>query len=811
MQNRFFKKYAKLILILFAISYPLVILGSNAAFETNSNRVKDWLPEGFEETKELEWFIRQFGGDDLMVVSWDGYVVGNPKAQQLARKLEAAELEKNGKSIKLFREVRTAHDAKERLKDILREAVGNQTEQWYEEKANSQLEGWIIGPRNDDGSRVGSMILLFTPEGFGERHEAVDLVRRYAKQDMGISIEQLHIGGPTMDSVAIDEASENRIGELENLSVAVATFIAFVCFRSLMVTFFVLLIGYYNQFLCIALLYATGSTMDSIQLMIPPLVLVLSISGAVHLVNYYRDSVIEGGIKGAPLGALRLGWVPCTLASATTSLGLISLLVSFLIPIQKFGTYAALGVLCGTGVLFLVLPSMLTVFPPRRWCQHLGDKPRRRSLHIPWPAVMRVILPGRYVVALVSCIVLGVCFVGVFNIGATARIHNMFSHDAKILKDYRWLERNVGPLVPIEVVIQLPKAPEEIGQQSEATAESGSAQRFPYPMLDRIAVVRHLQQVILDVDGVESVMSLGKFAPIISEKTRPLKKAAVNRVMTDRRPDFVEAALLQTEGKFDLWRISARVYAGDRLDFSALMKRIRNAVEPELEKVEHKYHFAEASAVYTGGVPIVMKAQAQLLVDLRNSFTTAFFCIALAMVALVFGLEFFEAANEFQLGTSLVRSVLGGALCMIPNVLPAIVVFGVMGLMDIKVEVGSMMTATAAMGIAVDDTLHYLTWYRRAISEGKSRRDAVFFAYERCGTAMIQTTLICGLGLVVFALSPFGPIMRFALMMFSMLTAAIVGDLVVLPALLLTPLGRVFDRPKKTIKAGSPVPQGSLE
>jgi len=811
MDNRFFKKYGKLILLLFVLSYPLVYLGSEAAFKTNSNRVKDWLPKGFEETQELEWFIEQFGGDDLMVVSWDGYTVGNPKAQALAEKLRGSVRKKDGRSIKLFRDVRTAHEARERLKDILREAAPNRGEEWYAEKSIRQLEGWIVGPRQNDGSRLGSMIVLFTPDGFDERHYAVDLIRKYAKEDAGITAEELHIGGPTMDSVAIDEASESRMDELTKLSVAIAMLIAFVCFRSFLVTLFVLLIGYYNQFLCLALLYATGETMDSIQLMIPPLVLVLSISGAVHLVNYYRDSVIEDGIEGAPTGALRHGWVPCTLASATTSLGLISLLVSFLIPIQKFGTYAALGVMCGTGVLFLVLPSMLTVFPPRRWCEHLSDKPKRRSLHIPWPAVIRVVWPGRYVIAIVGCVVLGVCFVGVINIGATARIHNMFSHDAKILRDYWWLEENVGPLVPVEIVIRLPRAPEEIGEQPENSTESDTAQRFPYPMLDRIAIVRHFQEVIHDVEGVESVMSLGKFAPIVTEKAGTIKKASFNRVMTDRRPDFIEAALLQTEGDFDLWRISARVYAGERHNFSELMSRIQNAVEPELEQIEQKYNLSEASAVYTGGVPIVMKAQAQLLVDLKNSFTTAFICIAIAMVVLIFGLEFWEAANDFLFAPTLIRSVLGGLLCMIPNVLPAVVVFGIMGLTGIQVEVGSMMTATAAMGIAVDDTLHYLTWYRRGISEGKSRRESVLFAYERCGTAMIQTTLICGLGLVVFALSPFGPIMRFALMMFSMLAAAIVGDLVVLPALLLTPLGRVFDRREKPAKAASPVPQGSLE
>ena len=135
---------------------------------------------------------------------------------------------------------------------------------------------------------MGSIILQFTIEGFDHRHQAVRLIRQYASE-MGIEDDALHIGGPTMDSVAIDEASQSLIEELTLFSVAISMLIAFICFRSLLVTFFVLLIAYYNQFLCLALLYVTGSTMDSIQLMIPPLVLVLSISAAVHLVNYYRD------------------------------------------------------------------------------------------------------------------------------------------------------------------------------------------------------------------------------------------------------------------------------------------------------------------------------------------------------------------------------------------------------------------------------------------------------------------------------------------------------------------------------------------
>ena len=104
------------------------------------------------------------------------------------------------------------------------------------------------------------------------------------------------------------------------------------------------------------------------------------------------------------------------------------------------------------------------------------------------------------------------------------------------------------------------------------------------------------------------------------------------------------------------------------------------------------------------------------------------------------------------------------------------------------------MTASVAMGVAVDDTVHFLTWFRRGIISGLDRRGAVRMAYERCATAMIETTIIGGLGLGVFALSTFTPTQRFGYLMMFLLSAALVGDLIFLPALLTGPLGKLFTR-----------------
>jgi len=131
-------------------------------------------------------------------------------------------------------------------------------------------------------------------------------------------------------------------------------------------------------------------------------------------------------------------------------------------------------------------------------------------------------------------------------------------------------------------------------------------------------------------------------------------------------------------------------------------------------------------------------------------------------------------------------------ISMIPNVFPIIIIFGSLGWLGIKVDIGIMMTASVALGVAVDDTVHFLTWFRRGVTRGMNRLEAVMLAYDRCATAMLQTTIIGGLGLAVFATSTFTPTQQFGYLMISMLGAALIGDLLLLPAILVSPLGRFF-------------------
>jgi predicted RND superfamily exporter protein len=194
---------------------------------------------------------------------------------------------------------------------------------------------------------------------------------------------------------------------------------------------------------------------------------------------------------------------------------------------------------------------------------------------------------------------------------------------------------------------------------------------------------------------------------------------------------------------------------------------------------------SEISAVYTGVVPIVYKAQRALLDNLIQSSFWSFVTITPLMMFVCW-------------------SVFGGAVVMLPNVLPVLVVFGGMGWLGIPVDIGSMMAASIALGVAVDDTIHYLTWYREGLLEFGERNAAILSAYRRCAPPTLQAAMISGLGMAVFAFSTFTPTQRMGWLMMTILIAGVVAELIMLPAILAGPLGKAF--PIRRPPAPSPVP-----
>jgi predicted RND superfamily exporter protein len=652
------------------------------------------------------------------------------------------------------------------------------------------------------------------------------------------------LGGPPVDNVAITKEGEETLQRLAGLCGLVGLTLAWLCFRDFRLTMFIFWMALISAGVALASVSFTGGTCDAILLSMPALVYVLAMSGAIHLINYYHDAILEHGLDMAPERAVRYAMYPCFFANFTTALGLLSLCMSGLIPISKFGFYSALGILLQLVLLFYYLPTLLHFYPSHKVAA-------QRSLNIETDSAMQKIwrvwsgfIIRNAAVTTVVCFSVMVFFgFGMTQIIPSVKMMRFFSSDSEIIHHYTWLEEHLGPLVPMEVVVQFDNEHlSDLGEdrsrmdtlnrlrlvgkicdalRSELADSVGgimSAETMMPPPPSATDGRKSTNQIMLE-RGMNRMLDSGRseLRDFISfdgnlslltgkDRTQNLAQLGMTAEEADRlvmvgiddvkkliyTPTDAELAGISQEELagvhkkaiewskthgIDLWRVSLRVWSLKKdIDYAHFIQEVKDVVEPIIAEANEQLELETSpiSAVYTGMVPVVYKTQHELYSGLAWSFVTSFVMIGIVLA--------------FILG-----SPAAGFLAMVPNVFPVLIVFGFMGHFGILVDIGTMMTASVALGIATDDTIHFLTWFRHGIDEGMNRSDATKYAFSRCASAMIQTTLIAGFGLAAFALSTFTPTQMFGVMMLAILLTATFGDLVFLAAMLNTPLGRVFE------------------
>ncbi|MHB8973907.1 MAG: efflux RND transporter permease subunit [Pirellulaceae bacterium] len=818
-QRTFFGRYAIPILILVGGLAPFIVYSAGRTVRSNSNRVQDWLPKSFVETGDLAYFREHFLGDQFVLISWDGCKLGgdpanpnsepdDPRIEKLVQALvpnsaapagTAAEPSK----VHYFKAVTTGRQLMDQLTKPPLELP-------YAE-ALKRLQGLVIGP---DG-RQTCVLASLTDEASTHFRELIGrgdtrLMKSRHKpgllfnilEECGVSKDSVHLGGPPVDNVAIDEEGERTLIRLALLSGGFGLLLAWWSLKSVKLTLIVFGCGLLSGALGLAAVWLTGQTADAILMSMPSLVYVLAISGAVHLINYYREEVDEHGVDGAPGRALKHGWWPTCLCSVTTAFGLLSLCVSDLTPIRKFGAYSALGIMLVLAVLFVYLPAALQVWPIKRreptaddagqTAKKAASSPTKHEefhgmLDAFWQRFGRWNIRHNGWVTAVSMIVITAFAVGVYRVRTSIDLLKLFDSNARILKDYRWLEENVGRLVPMEIVIRF-----RDGARVRDDRQRPDDHRFT--LVDRMAIVGQVQTLIEERFGengeqiIGPSLSAATFVPRLPTKRQGISAVAgrtvANSLLQQSYGQLLKTEYLRVDPKdnSELWRISLRVAAFQDVDYGRFADEVRSLVVPLMEHHSKSWPKGQApmvSAIFTGVVPIVYKAQRALLESLVQSAVWSFLTITPLLMFVC-------------------RSIGGGLVAMIPNVLPILVVFGGMAWLDWPVSIGSMMAASIALGVAVDDTIHYLTWFRMDLAENCDRNTAILVAYRRCGTPTLQAALINGLGLSVFAVSTFTPTREFGLLMLAILLAGGVAELVMMPALLAGPLGVVFEpRPSR--------------
>ena len=710
----FQRRMAWLVLVVAVVLSPLIVWQVRAALRSNSNDVRDWLPAEYPETADYRAFHSRFGSEDFVAASWPGCTLDDPRLAKFAERLRAPE------RATLFRSIYTGKELVQQL--------GETPISLSREIAIGRLKGALVGP---DGKATCAVVTL-TDVGRRDLQAMLSVVSA-AAAEAGIAATDLKLGGPPVVNAAMNRESSQSLVRLAMLAMAIGLVIAWRCFHAIRLTLMVFAIGLLSATASLAIVRLCGVPLNAILITMAPLVYVSAMSGAIHLTNYYLDAV-EEGISNPVRHAINHAMLPLALAAGTTAIGLLSLEFADLSPIRQFGRFSAIGIVVSVVVQFTLLPACLTLWPPpaRRGPglrEVQDDVLEPEPLHEPPPDTWfgwfssGVVRERHWLVAL-FLVLLAVGAFGLSRVETSIQIIRLFSPGTPILAHYSFLEQHLGGLVPMEVILRFDKT----NQQSTAS---------------RLKLVQAIQKDLNGLPAVTGNLSAATFAP---EPVPAVRRLAYWILL---RRQMVKSGYVVDEVEAEFWRISVRVRAEGDLDYDRFQELLRKKIDPHLAAVKDDGG-AAITATYTGTVPIIYKARRSLLNGMILGFGTD---VLLIVIAAVF----------------VTRHWSNGVLLLLACVFPMLIVFGWMGLTGIVVDIGSVMTPCVALGVTVDDVIHFILWFRRGIAQGRSVRGAVHLAYDGCARAMYQSWGVIGLGLSAFALSTFVPTFRFGALMIALL------------------------------------------
>lgn len=766
--KRYMKRFAIGVAFLLLLAIPAAI-HSDAAIKTLYNRPAEWVPDSVPAKEDYNRFSEQFDVRDVVLVGWPGSKLDSPSLDRAATML-------HGLSNPEFDEI-TAPIRKQSIDELMRTdpwvadfyqqardltqmrfplrwaRSGTETLQALTARPASmsrgaairRLQGTLVGP---DGEQ-SCVVMALELQADKYRRDLIPMIEENLARLLDVPPSDLAFVGGPYDGAVIDTAAIETVAQFSPISSVIAAVLCFFCLRSIPLTIAIVATAVIGQGMVLAMVYYAGYDMNAVLIVLPPLVFVLTVSAGIHLSNYFLDIVREFPDKPksiAAKSAMRAGVLPCVLATATTVVGLSSLLLVRLEPVRLFGAIASIGVAMTLALLIMVLPGAMLLtkiktkkqgVEPER-AVHRGSQFVRRRLTRPWPTIIAFAAIGILMT------------LGLPRLQSSVNVSRMFQANSPLRQNYQWFEANVGATATGDLVLSYPS-----DDQSDA--------------LQRLRHTTMIQKAVLDLPGVGGTLSAATFVPSIP-RTRRLSAAATRNVIRGllEDPDSSIGRLnyITRDQEGDHWRITVRLAQSQDINFKPRIDAIVAAANQAAGQLE-----VPPIVRFTGHVVIVQESQQILLGDLFSSFLTAFTIIAIVMMIML-------------------RSVVGGLLAMLPNLFPTTLMFGLMGWIAIPLDIGSVMSASVALGIAVDDTVHLLSRYGSRRARGLGQIRAAHGALSQCGWAMFQTTLVCGLALMAYYFSEFVPTSRFALFMFALLVSALLGVLFLLPSMMASSLGQ---------------------
>ncbi|WP_224244927.1 outer membrane lipoprotein-sorting protein [Hyalangium gracile] len=432
------------------------------------------------------------------------------------------------------------------------------------------------------------------------------------------------------------------------------------------------------------------------------------------------------------------------LSALTTAIGFLSLTFNDIEAISEFGYFAAAGVICSAIVSVVIIPALAAVLPLKaRAPSKLALLGRRLHPVRLLPTLLSG--GGRRVATISTVVMIAASAYGVTRMRVESDPISWFPKSSEPYQRAMFVNENMVGISPYSIVIE---SPEEGGLQEPAVLKK----------------IEALQQYLVGRDDIDTSLSYVDYVKLMTQALHD--GDAAKRVIPDTRPEIAQTMLLYESDGLDT--MVTKDYRKANILLRSHIVRSELGVKMVAEVNDYlKTHFAGMglTARITGTPYLYSKSNIVFTSGLAQNLMLSIGLIGIVMMIVA-------------------RSIRLGLLALFPNVLPIAFNYALLGWTGLTLNSGTSITGCIAMGMAVDDTIHFITAFRDRLSATGDVRKALEEAMELVGQPMLVNAVCLTVGFSMFLLSGFEPITVLGMLVAITMTVAVLCELMLMPNLL---------------------------
>jgi len=486
----------------------------------------------------------------------------------------------------------------------------------------------------------------------------------------------------------------------------------------------------------------SGFRLDPITSLLPPLIIILSISTSVHLVDgWLHIPEGEGDRARAIVRETRRLFAPSLYTALTTAFGLLSLAVSDVPAVRRFGVFGAFGVFVSFAVSVTLVPVALSFFPPpRRVGTSQGTGPPGRFLR----AAARLSTDRYRAVLAVALLVSLAGGAGVARVRNNTDLVRFLKPGSVLYRDTLFIDRNLAGVYALEFMVSRAD-----GRPLTSPEDMRALAAFQGMASGQGAVAETYS--IADVIGMIHAAETGAKPPRLPENEDDLLYG-FDLLKADREQPFLSKLV---KSDLTVARVSVRVHAIGTAEAAPLVRALLAGGKRILGE---RYALVPTGSFY------------QVTQDSNRLVRRQVASISLSLAAILLAIHVLFRSPAFTLAA------------VAPALVPVLLAGGAMGYAGIDLSTGTAMVAPVILGLVVDSTIHYVARYRREYRG--DAREAVGRTTAGAGRALAASALILALGFGVGGFGSFKPTVHFSFLAGGTMLASLACVLLVLPACL---------------------------